>query len=113
MSQIHKVSSVSPCGLAAASSGVVIVDVRKPAARAASGLAVPGALWRHPFAAADWANDFPGVIVAVYCVHGHEVSQAVAGYLADCNVEARVIEGGFEAWKAAGLPVEPLENANV
>jgi thiosulfate sulfurtransferase len=51
--------------------------------------------------------------VAMYCVHGHEVSQAVRGFLAEMDIEAVIVEGGFEAWKAAGLPVAPLESADV
>ncbi|KJS16641.1 MAG: hypothetical protein VR78_07200 [Hoeflea sp. BRH_c9] len=94
----------SPGGL------VSIIDVRKPAARAASGLAIPGALWRHPFDAANWADEFTGRQVAVYCVHGHEVSQAVRGFLTDLGMDAMSVEGGFEGWRQAGLPVEPVDD---
>jgi rhodanese-related sulfurtransferase len=46
-------------------------------------------------------------------VHGHEVSQAVRGFLADMGIEAMIVEGGFEAWRAADLPVAPVESADV
>jgi thiosulfate sulfurtransferase len=80
----------------------ILIDVRKPAAIARSGLAMSGAVHRHPFAASSWANEFKGKNVVVFCVHGHEVSQAVAGFLVDVGVKARYLAGGFEAWRAAG-----------
>ena len=112
MSHIHTPTSVSPAGLAAEPGDFVILDVRKPAARAASGLAIAGALWRHPFDAANWAGEFKGRRVILYCVHGHEVSQAVRGYLSDLGIDAAIVEGGFEAWRLAGLPVEPVVDAD-
>lgn len=113
MSQFHNESSLSPVALAALPVGAVtIIDVRKPAARAASGLAIPGAIWRHPFDAANWAYEFTGKQIVVYCVHGHEVSQAVRGFLADLGIEAVILEGGFEGWRQTGLPVKPLDDDN-
>jgi len=112
MSQIHNQTSVSPVCLKGLPGDFTILDVRKPVARATSGLAIPGALWRHPFDAANWADEFKAVRVVVYCVHGHEVSLAVRGYLSDVGIDAVIIEGGFEAWRQAGLPVEPLADIN-
>ncbi len=83
-----------------------LIDVRKPAARQASGQGISNATWRHPFDAANWAKDCVGQRVVVFCVHGHEVSQSVAGYLRDEGIEAMYLEGGFEAWAQAGHPVE-------
>jgi rhodanese-related sulfurtransferase len=113
MSQNHNQISLSPVDLANAPDGWVVIDVRKPAALLASGLTMPGAVWRHPFDAANWADVYRGMRVAMYCVHGHEVSQAVRGFLAEMDIEAVIVEGGFEAWKAAGLPVAPVESADV
>ncbi|WP_422371178.1 rhodanese-like domain-containing protein [Hoeflea sp.] len=109
MSQVYNETSVSPLDLIAIGEAIVIIDVRKPAARSSSGLEVPGSVWRHPFDAVNWAGAFKGRRVVVYCVHGHEVSRAVRGLLEDSGIEARLIEGGFEAWRAAGLPVVPVE----
>lgn len=112
MSQNHNEKSVSATVLDSLRGEITVLDVRKPAARSASGLAIPGALWRHPFDAANWADEFKGMKVAVYCVHGHEVSQAVRGYLADTGIDAMLLEGGFEAWKQSGLPVGPVADAD-
>jgi rhodanese-related sulfurtransferase len=40
--------------------------------------------------------------VVVYCVHGHEVSNGVVARLRDLGLEALLLEGGIEAWKASG-----------
>lgn len=109
LSQFHNLTSISPELMAATPGKACLIDVRKPKARAASWVQIPGSVWRHPFAAAGWAGDYKDRAVVVYCVHGHEVSQAVRGYLADCGVEAAFVSGGIEAWIAAGLPVEALE----
>jgi len=112
MSQNHNQTSVSATKLETLGDEIIILDVRKPAARSASGLAIPGARWRHPFDAANWAGEFKGMRVVVYCVHGHEVSQTVRGYLADTGIEAVLLEGGLEAWKQSGLPVEPVADTD-
>jgi len=114
MSHNMQQTSVSPVELASLPAGaMVLIDIRKPGARAVSGLAIPGSVWRHPFDAANWAREFRHCNVALFCVHGHEVSQAVCGYLSEMEIDAVIMEGGFEAWKQAGLPVETLAEADV
>jgi hypothetical protein len=39
-------------------------------------------------------------------VRGREVSQNAAAALKDAGIAARYLEGGFEAWKAAGAPLD-------
>lgn len=84
---------------------VIVIDVRKEPARLSSGETIAGAHRRLPFDAESWWPEFAGRNVAVFCVHGREVSQAVCGFLGDKGVEARFLEGGFEGWQAAGYPV--------
>ena len=83
----------------------LVVDVRKPPAFDADPVMIAAAL-RRPHDAVDaWAGALPaGRDVVVYCVHGHEVSQGAARALAALGVTARYLEGGIEAWKAAGAP---------
>ena len=38
----------------------------------------------------------------MYCVHGQQVSQAAAAVLRAEGVRARYLQGGFDAWEAAG-----------
>jgi len=95
----------------AANSGepTLFVDVRKPKARMASGQTIPGSQFCHPFDALNWKESVRGKKVIVFCVHGHEVSQSVCGYLRDEGIGARYLEGGFEAWLEAGYPVTGIE----
>jgi rhodanese-related sulfurtransferase len=97
----------------AVAKGAVLVDIRPAAQRAASG-EVPGALivernvleWRF-----DPASDarLPeavdhDVFVIVLCEEGYTSSLA-AYALQDLGIhKATDVDGGFVAWKAAGLP---------
>ena len=99
--------SIMPMDLADSLSSHTVIDVRKAPAFLASGMTVAGACRRLPFDAENWWSEFAGRRVVVFCVHGHEVSRAVCGFLKDKGIDATVLEGGFEAWRAAGLPVQP------
>jgi len=79
--------------------GTILVDVRRKAAFQAAGETIAGALRRDPDAVADWRKTLPRASdVVVYCVHGHEVSQAVAQALERDGRKARYLEGGIEKW---------------
>ncbi len=101
-------NSIDPTTLSQSRAAYVIVDARKRPARAASAETVPDTIYRSPFSADLWWNEFQGIKVVVFCVHGHEVSQAVCGFLADQGIDACYLEGGFAAWKAAGLPIAAI-----
>jgi len=76
----------------------LVIDVRKGPAFLGAPDLVRGALRRDPLRVADWGRSLPREAeVVVYCVHGHEVSQGTAQALG-----ARYLEGGIEAWRAAG-----------
>jgi rhodanese-related sulfurtransferase len=80
----------------------IVIDVRRrPAFQEAEAL-ISGALRRDPEEVRAWAKSLPRAsAVVVYCVHGREVSQGVAGALNDMGIAARYLEGGMGAWKAA------------
>lgn len=87
--------------------GAVLLDVRRRAAFDQATTLIPGAQWRDPADVGRWARTLPrGQAVIVYCVHGHEVSQATAQYLRDAGIDARYLRGGIEAWTAAGRPLQ-------
>jgi thiosulfate sulfurtransferase len=90
-----------------------LVDVRKPAARAASGLVIPNSHRESPFEAETWWQFYASASVVVYCVHGHEVSQGACHVLRGRGIEARYLDGGFEAWREAGMAVEALGEGHV
>jgi rhodanese-related sulfurtransferase len=76
----------------------LVIDVRKGPTFLGAPDLIRGALRRDPARVADWARSLPGEAeVVVYCVHGHEVSQGAARAL-----NAKFLEGGLEAWRAAG-----------
>jgi rhodanese-related sulfurtransferase len=90
----------------------LVIDVRKAPAFRAAGDMIAGALRRAPEDAAVWAKSLPSASsVIVYCVHGHEVSQGACAALRDAGIATRYLEGGIEAWRAAGgaLQAKPAE----
>jgi rhodanese-related sulfurtransferase len=111
-----KLKRVSPQQAADAQShGALLVDTRTSEQRAEDG-AIPGALvidrtvlewrldptsdWRIPEAS---AADLPVIVI---CNQGYSSSLAAAS-LQDLGLtNATDVIGGFQAWKAAGLPVE-------
>ena len=99
-------ASASPASISAASlrrslassRPPLIIDVRRAERFLEAPDLIHGALRRDPARAAEWAKSLPAEAdVVVYCVHGHEVSQNAAK-----AAGARYLEGGIEAWRAAG-----------
>lgn len=86
-----------------------VYDVRRRQAIDADDQMLPGAIWRDhgdPEAVAlsiDRDRD-----VVVYCVHGHQISQSVAAALRSLHINARVLRGGIDAWRGAGLPTRRI-----
>ncbi len=84
----------------------LVFDVRREADYAASNETLPGAMWKNPDKIDAWIGALPLTLdVVVYCVRGGSVSNAVVDRLQAAGVKARYIEGGLEAWKAAGCKV--------
>src|SRR5437899_6537923 len=76
----------------------LVIDVRRAEGFKDSGFLIAGALRRDPERVEEWAKTLPSsAAVVVYCVHGHEDSQAVAKALG-----AKYLEGGIEAWRETG-----------
>ncbi len=66
---------------------------------------IPGARWRDHQQSAAWVHEIPrGSRVVTVCVRGKKVSQAAAAELRLLGIDAAALEGGNEAWIAAGLP---------
>jgi len=85
-----------------------ILDVRTEEDFAADPRSLPGAVRRDWQAASSWAAEYAGCPVAVVCQRGLKLSQGVAAWLRHAGARAEVLEGGFEAWAAAGaLLVRP------
>ena len=81
----------------------LVFDVRREADYAASDETIPGAMWKNPDKIDVWIGAVPLTMdVVVYCVRGGSVSNSVVDRLQAAGVKARYIEGGLEAYKAAG-----------
>jgi rhodanese-related sulfurtransferase len=106
---------VDPAGAAAAvGSGAVLIDIRSDSQITADGI-VPGALviarnvleWRLDPGGDFRHPDAPGLDahVIVMCNEGYASSLAAATLQQIGYARATDLDGGFQAWRAAGLPV--------
>ena len=83
--------------------GTVILDVRREADYVASPDNPSGRAWNDPEQIDAWIVAVPkGRDVVIYCVRGGSVSNSVVDQLQAVGVKACYIDGGIEAWKAAG-----------
>lgn len=88
--------------LVGTSAAPLIVDVREGAAEL-----LPASVQRSAGEAADWADMLPDGPVVVTSDGGAELSAGVAAQLRCEGVKAEILEGGFDAWRAAGGPTLP------
>jgi diaminopropionate ammonia-lyase len=102
---------------AAAAEGALLIDIRSDHQRAADGV-VPGAIyfprnvleWRCDPASDGYDPRVDGLDrrLIVMCNEGYASSLAAANLQDIGFANATDLAGGFQAWRAAGLPVEPL-----
>ena len=100
---------------AALADGALLIDIRTDHQRAADGV-VPGAVY-VPRNVLEWRLDpasehrgarlaRPDATIVLMCDAGYQSSLAAAT-LQDLGLpKATDLDGGFQAWRAAGLPVE-------
>ena len=96
---------------AAAQEGALLVDTRSVDEQREQGGVVPGAI-HHPLSVVLWRLDeLPRETrVILICRHGYSSSLAAAQLQQLGFSEATDVEGGFEAWVAAGLPVVAVDD---
>jgi thiosulfate sulfurtransferase len=87
-----------------------LIDTRRAAKRRAEGDEIADGRWLDPAAWLDWKDGLldHGKPVVIYCAHGHEISQGLTAALRAMGIDARHLEGGIEAWRAARLAVQPI-----
>ncbi|MFZ5781928.1 MAG: chromate resistance protein ChrB domain-containing protein [Pseudomonadota bacterium] len=88
-----------------------IVDVRTDEDFALDPRLIPGA-GRRPWSdVPSWASDHDAADrpIVVACQKGLKLSQGVAAWLRHAGLVADVLEGGVQAWAAAGLPMVAAE----
>ena len=111
----ESINNISPKNLMAlrdTGENFALVDVRKLPAFESSGQIIPGALWRDHEQVEIWSAAYVGdAQLIVYCVHGHEVSQNATAKLLLMGIDARYLQGGFDAWiEAGGNSIEVSQN---
>ena len=100
--------------------GAVLVDIRSEVQRQRDGV-VPGSVF-FPRNVLEWRCDpassyrdervcDPARQVIVMCTAGYQSSLAAANLKRLGLERAADLVGGFEAWRAAGLPVEPDDDS--
>ena len=73
---------------------------------------LPGALWRDAGKSQAWSSEFDRTRpIVVACKAGHEMSQTAVAQLRADGLDARVLEGGYEAWARAGTAVRRQSRA--
>jgi len=87
----------------------VLIDVRSPEDFAAEPRLIPGAAPRNLDTLATWGPALAGHRVVVACRAGHRRSEGAAAWLRQMGAHAETLEGGVEAWAAAGLPMVPAD----
>lgn len=103
--------------LAAAREGAIVIDTRCAEQRRETGV-IPGSI-HIPLSVLYWRLDpasgskdpslaDPDRQVILVCAHGYSSSIAAATLRDLGFARASDIDGGFEAWQAAGLPIEAV-----
>jgi rhodanese-related sulfurtransferase len=84
-----------------------LIDVRNDEDFGADPRLIPGS-FRRPFASVEsWGTDLDGQSAVVICQRGLKLSHGAAAWLRHLGLDANVLDGGFEAWAAAKLPLVP------
>ncbi|MEM9009817.1 MAG: hypothetical protein AAGE18_01215 [Pseudomonadota bacterium] len=86
---------------------LVLVDVRRRAARLADGRALVGVPWHDP-ENLQMAELPAGARLAFVCVWGHQVGQYAAAFARFHGREAVFVKGGFHGLVAAGAATETI-----
>jgi rhodanese-related sulfurtransferase len=106
---------------AAADGDAILIDIRSETQRAQDGM-IAGAVW-HPRNVLEWRVDPAsshadpllsrdlGARLVLVCHEGYQSSLAAATLQDLGFARATDLAGGFQAWRAAGLPVLPAARA--
>ncbi|EKF20569.1 chromate resistance protein ChrB domain-containing protein [Nitratireductor pacificus] len=86
-----------------------LIDVRTDEDFSADPRLVPGSVRRPHHAVREWAASIKAPSAIVICQQGRKLSEGTAAWLRHDGLAAETLEGGFEAWIAAGLPAVPVE----
>jgi rhodanese-related sulfurtransferase len=103
----NSISTDKLCRMIGTPRAPALIDVRSDEEFAADARLVPGSIRRDSDEISEWGKALAGHSVIVICQLGKQVAHGTAAWLRHLHVKADVLEGGFEAWKAAKLPLVP------
>jgi rhodanese-related sulfurtransferase len=86
-----------------ADKGAVLIDVREEREHVAEN--IPGAR-NLPLSSLAGSKVSEAPVLVFYCKSGARTRMFAAGLAACAGADAYILDGGIEAWKAAGLPVK-------
>jgi rhodanese-related sulfurtransferase len=84
-----------------------LIDVRNDEDFAADPRLIPGSFRRSHKSSSEWAREFEGRATITICQRGQKLGEGAAAWLRHAGAEADTLEGGFESWAKAKLPVVP------
>jgi rhodanese-related sulfurtransferase len=105
MSSFTTISPDKLARLIGTANAPALIDVRTDEDFAADRRLIPGAIKRKHDNASEWGGEFAGRCAVVTCLRGEKLAQGTAAWLRQLGVQAETLEGGFEGWKTAGLPL--------
>jgi rhodanese-related sulfurtransferase len=109
MSSFQTISPEKLSRLIGTPNAPVLIDVRTDEDFAADPRFIPGASRRPHAAASDWAGRYKGRDTITICQRGLKLSEGASAWLRQAGSPSEVLEGGFEAWRQAKLPLLPAE----
>jgi rhodanese-related sulfurtransferase len=108
MSSINAISVEQLARLVGTHKCPTLVDIRAEEEFAADPRLLPGAVHRPHVDVAQCAQELRARPVVAICQTGGASSHGLAALLRLEGVSAEALDGGFEAWRQAGLPLVPL-----
>lgn len=110
MSSFQAISTDKLFRLLGTPNAPVLIDVRTEEDFAADPRLIPGALRLSYSSASSWASRFSGQTTIAVCQKGKKLAEGTAAWLRQAGATSEVLDGGFEAWRAAKLPLVSAAN---
>lgn len=105
MSTFTTISSDKLTRLIGTANAPVLIDVRTDEDFAADPRLIPGSIKLSHDTVSDWGGELSGRSAIVACLRGAKLAQGTAAWLRQLGVQAETLEGGFEGWNDARLPL--------
>ena len=109
MSSINTISVEKLNRLVGTPSCPVVLDVRTEDQFRSDARLIPSAVYRSHASIAGWQGPSAPTAFVVLCQDGKELSPGAAALIRSTHSSAEILEGGFDAWRASGLPLVPNE----